>query len=119
MELSHALRHIIQTNDPDIIRGLRLINILIYLNAFQNIQESKYIMRAIIDDGSVLRFKQICSFFLCKIAGVKIFYPMLVGVTIYPDSIEVHKEEAKLKQTVFQGFEAWFVINIFNQVNNN
>ncbi len=33
------------------------------------------------------------------------------------DGLEVHKEEAKPKRTVFQGFDAWFLMNVLNIVN--
>lgn len=57
-------------------------------------------------------------FFHCPTASVKIPYAKLVGVTPYSDGLEVHKEETKPKRTVFQGFDAWFVMNVLNQVNN-
>lgn len=57
-------------------------------------------------------------FFHCPTASVKIPYSKLVGVTPYSDGLEVHKEEAKPKRTVFQGFDAWFVMNVLNLVNN-
>lgn len=57
-------------------------------------------------------------FFHCPTASVKIPYSKLVGVTPYSDGLEVHKEEAKPKRTVFQGFDPWFVLNVLNQVNN-
>lgn len=57
-------------------------------------------------------------FFHCPSASIKIPYSKLVGVTPYSDGLEVHKEEAKPKRTVFQGFDAWFVMNVLNQVNN-
>lgn len=59
MELHQALRHIIQTEGVDILTELRLINILVDLNAFGSIQGSKYIMRAIIADGFSSQFKSI------------------------------------------------------------
>lgn len=57
-------------------------------------------------------------FFHCPTASVRIPYSKLVGVTPYSDGLEVHKEEAKPKRTVFQGFDAWFVMNVLNLVNN-
>ena len=57
-------------------------------------------------------------FFHCPTVSVKIPYSKLVGVTPYSDGLEVHKEETKPKRTVFQGFDAWFVMNVLNQVNN-
>lgn len=57
-------------------------------------------------------------FFHCPTASVKIPYSKLVGVTPYSDGLEVHKEEAKPNRTVFQGFDAWFVMNVLNLVNN-
>lgn len=59
MELHQALKHIIKAEGQDIVTDLRLVNILNDLNAYQDIQGSKYIIRAIIDDGFALRFKQI------------------------------------------------------------
>lgn len=57
-------------------------------------------------------------FFHCPTASVRIPYSKLVGVTPYSDGLEVHKEEAKPKRTVFQGFDAWFVMNVLNLTNN-
>lgn len=57
-------------------------------------------------------------FFHCVTTSVKIPFSKLVGVTPYSDGLEVHKEEAKPKRTVFQGFDAWFVMNVLNLVNN-
>lgn len=57
-------------------------------------------------------------FFHCPTASVRIPYSKLVGVTPYSDGLEIHKEEAKPKRTVFQGFDAWFVMNVLNLVNN-
>lgn len=61
MELHQALKHIIKTEGQDIVTDLRIINILNDLNAYQDIQGSKYILRAIIDDGFAVRFRQIGS----------------------------------------------------------
>lgn len=61
MELHQALKHIIRSEGQDIVTDLRLINILNDLNAYQDIQGSKYILRAIIDDGFASRFYQIGS----------------------------------------------------------
>lgn len=58
MELHQALKHIIRSEGQDIVTDLRLINILNDLNAYQDIQGSKYILRAIIDDGFASRFYQ-------------------------------------------------------------
>jgi hypothetical protein len=55
--------------------------------------------------------------FHCPTASVKIPYNKLIGVTPYSDGLEVHKDEAKPKRTVFQGFDSWFVMNVLNQVN--
>ena len=57
-------------------------------------------------------------FFHCPTASVKIPYAKLVGVTPYSDGLEVHKEDAKPKRTVFQGFDAWFIMNVLNHVNS-
>lgn len=51
MELHKALRHIIQTEGQDIIKEIRLVNILDDFNSYQDILASKYILRAIIVDG--------------------------------------------------------------------
>lgn len=61
MELHQALKHIIRSEGQGIVTDLRLINILNDLNAYQDIQGSKYILRAIIDDGFASRFYQIGS----------------------------------------------------------
>lgn len=61
MELHQALKHIIRCEGQDIVDDLRLINILNDLNAYHNIQGSKYILRAIIDDGVANTFKSIGS----------------------------------------------------------
>ncbi len=58
MELHQALKHIIRCEGQDIVTDLRIINILNDLNAYQDIQGSKYILRAIIDDGFASRFYQ-------------------------------------------------------------
>lgn len=57
-------------------------------------------------------------FFHCPTATVKIPYTKLIGVTPYSDGIEVHKEEAKPKRTIFQGFDPWFIINVISQLTN-
>lgn len=57
-------------------------------------------------------------FFHCPTASIKIPYSKLVGVTPYSDGVEVHKEEAKPKRAIFQGFDPWFILNVLNQVNN-
>lgn len=51
MELHKALRNIIQTDGPDILNDVRLINVLDDFQAYQDIPASKYILRAIISDG--------------------------------------------------------------------
>lgn len=51
MELHKALRNIIQTDGQDVLKELRLVNILDDFNAYQDIPASKYILRAIIADG--------------------------------------------------------------------
>lgn len=61
MELHQALKHVIRCEGQSIVTDLRLINILNDLNAYQDIQGSKYILRAIIDDGFASRFHQIGS----------------------------------------------------------
>lgn len=56
--------------------------------------------------------------FHCPTASVKIPFAKLIGVTPYSDGLEVHKEEAKPKRTVFQGFDSWFIMSVLSQVNN-
>lgn len=56
-------------------------------------------------------------FFHCPTASVKIPYKKIVGLTPYSDGLEIHKEEAKPKRTVFQGFDAWFLMNVLNLLN--
>ena len=51
MELHKALRNIIQTDGPEILKEVRLVNILDDFQAYQDIPASKYILRAIIVDG--------------------------------------------------------------------
>lgn len=51
MTLPKALRMIIDTDGYDIIKDIRLVNILSDLNAYNNFPASKYILRAIISDG--------------------------------------------------------------------
>lgn len=51
MDFHLALKHIIRSESQDILTDIRLINILNDLNAYQDIQGSKYILRAIIVDG--------------------------------------------------------------------
>ena len=59
MELHKALRHIIETEGQDIIKEIRLVNILDDFNAYQDIPASKYILRAIIADGYSSKLLQI------------------------------------------------------------
>lgn len=56
-------------------------------------------------------------YFHCATTSVKIPYSKLVGVTPYSDGLEVHKEEAKPKRTVFQGFDSWFIMSVLNHIN--
>lgn len=51
MELHNALRNIVQTDGKEILKDVRLVNILDDFNAYQDIPASKYILRAIIADG--------------------------------------------------------------------
>lgn len=57
-------------------------------------------------------------FFHCQTSSMKIPYSKLVGITPYDDGLEVHKEEATPKRTIFTGFDPWFVLNVINYVNN-
>lgn len=51
MELHKAIKNIILTDGQDILKEMRLVNILDDFNAYQDIPASKYILRAIIADG--------------------------------------------------------------------
>lgn len=51
MELHKALRHIIQTEGQDILKEIRLVNILDDFKAYADMPTAKYILRAIIADG--------------------------------------------------------------------
>ena len=51
MELHQALRNIVKTDGPNIITEGKLINILSDFQAFDCLPASKYVTRAIIDDG--------------------------------------------------------------------
>ena len=57
-------------------------------------------------------------FFHCPTASVKIPFTKIIGVSPYSDGLDVHKEEAKPKRTVFQGFDPWFVMNVISQLSN-
>ena len=57
-------------------------------------------------------------FFHCPTASIKIPYKKIAGLTPYSDGLEIHKDEAKPKRMVFQGFDAWFVMNVLNLVNS-
>lgn len=51
MELHKAIKQIVDTEGPEIINDLRLVNILDDFKAYEDIPASKYILRAIIVDG--------------------------------------------------------------------
>lgn len=57
-------------------------------------------------------------FFYSPTFSAKIPYSKLIGVTPYSDGLEIHKQEAKPKRTLFQGFDSWFVMNVLNLINN-
>lgn len=57
-------------------------------------------------------------FFHSYTSSVKIPFIKIIGITPYSDGIEVHKDEAKPKRRVFQGFDAWFVMNMMSQIAN-
>lgn len=61
MELHQALKHIIKSEGVGVLTEPRLIHILLDLNACDNIRGSKYIIRAMIDEGYITLFKQIGS----------------------------------------------------------
>lgn len=56
MELHKALRNIVQTDGQDILKEIRLVNILDDINAYQAIPVAKYILKAIITDGYMDKF---------------------------------------------------------------
>lgn len=56
-------------------------------------------------------------FFHSHAASVRISYKKIIGLTPYSDGLEVHKEDAKSKRTIFQGFDPLFVMNVLNLVN--
>lgn len=58
-------------------------------------------------------------YFHCDTSSVKIPIAKLVGVTPYSDGIELHKDEAKPKRIVFQGFDSWFIMNVLSIVSDN
>lgn len=49
-------------------------------------------------------------------SSLKIPFNKIVGVSPYSDGLEVHKDGAGSKRTVFQGFDSWFVMNVLNQM---
>lgn len=51
MELHKAIRNIVETDGKEIVKEVRLVNILSDFRAFDAIPASKYILRAIISDG--------------------------------------------------------------------
>lgn len=59
MELHQAFKYIIRSEGSAILNELRLVNILNDLNAYQDIQGAKYMVRAIIEDGYSDKFVQI------------------------------------------------------------
>lgn len=59
MELHKALRHVIQAEGTGIVKDLRLANILSDLNAYDQIQGAKYILRAIINDNYTSQLLQL------------------------------------------------------------
>lgn len=55
-------------------------------------------------------------YFHCPTASVKVPYSKLVGVEPYSDGIELHKEEAKSKRIIFQGFDSWFIVSVLSHI---
>lgn len=51
MELHKAIRNIVETDGKEIVKDVRLVNILSDFRAFDTIPASKYILRAVIADG--------------------------------------------------------------------
>ena len=51
MELHKAIRNIVETDGQEIVKDVRLVNILSDFRAFDAIPASKYILRAVIADG--------------------------------------------------------------------
>lgn len=59
MKLHSAIREIVQSQGQDAILDIRFVNMLIDLNAFNDVPATKYIMRAIINDGYMQKFLQL------------------------------------------------------------
>ena len=55
-------------------------------------------------------------YFHCPTASVKVPFAKLVGVEPYSDGIELHKEEAKSKRIIFQGFDSWFIVSVLSHI---
>lgn len=51
MELHKAIKNIVETDGKEIVKDVRLVNILSDFRAFDSIPASKYILRAVIADG--------------------------------------------------------------------
>lgn len=51
MELHKAIRNIVETDGKEIVKDVRLVNVLSDFKAFDSIPASKYILRAVIADG--------------------------------------------------------------------
>ena len=57
-------------------------------------------------------------FFHCPTCSIKVPYNKLIGMTPYSDGLEIHKDEAKQKRIVFEGFDPWFTMNALNLLNS-
>ena len=57
-------------------------------------------------------------FFHCPTCSIKVPYNKLIGMTPYTDGLEIHKDEAKQKRIVFEGFDPWFTMNALNLLNS-
>lgn len=49
-------------------------------------------------------------------AAQKVPYTKMIGVTLYSDGIEVHRDGANAKRLTFQGFDSWFLMNLLSYV---
>ena len=89
MELYTALRNIISVDGQDIIKDVRVINILNDYNIFQNNAGIKYMLRAFIEDGyinqllSVGKLDNSISMLSNKIATNTGFTTSMIGYIIY------------------------------------
>lgn len=89
MELHKALKQIIDTQGPEIIQDLRLVNLLDDFKAYEEIPSSKYILRAIITDGYSQKLLELGSWnnqsvaIVNKFASLTGFIPKNVNIIFH------------------------------------